>query len=331
MRFVSILLILVIGSNVYGQSKLTEEEKYLAWLDSMKSETYIAIELTLDELEVLGEKEKDLLIRNKRRFNLNNTDQFLHRMPGMVMVRRGNFAHEPMLRGLTSERYAISIDGMRIFGACTDKMDPVSSYIEPINLRSLDVSFGAQSNGIGGSTGGAINFNLKKPVFNLDKPLFASIGMHYGSNANTFDQSVDFNYSTKKIAIRLSGVHRDAANYLDGNNEEVRYSQYEKYNHAASLSYRLNETSLLMLDYVGDNAYNVGYPALPMDVSSAKANMFALTYIAPAWNFLKSPEIKVYHNFIKHVMDDTKRDSVAMHMDMPGETETTGAYIKSEL
>ena len=326
--FLLISIFLVICFSVNGQ---TDQERYQAWLDSMKSNTYIAMELTLDELEVYDTQEKDALLKKKRRFNLSNTDQFLHSLRGMAMIRRGNFANEPMLRGLTSERYAISIDGMRIFGACTDKMDPVSSYIEPINLRSLDVTFGTNPNGIGTSTGGGIKFSLKKPVFNVDDPFSANVGLLYGSNSGTFDQSADINYSTSRFALRLSGVHRKAQNYQDGNDREVRYSQYEKYNHAASLSYKLGKAGMIMLDYVGDNAYDVGYPALPMDVSSARAKMIGVTYMAPNWKWFKSPEFKVYHNFIKHMMDDTQRDSVAMHMDMPGETQTSGGYFKAKL
>src|SRR5690606_10753505 len=138
--------------------------------------------------------------------------KLLHSLPGMHMMRRGNFANEPMLRGLNADRYVLSVAGMRIFGACTDKMDPVSSYVEPINLKSLDVSFGAQGNMIGSGTGGALNFNLKKPVFNVQKPVSFSANTLYNTVSNGFDQSADLNFSRNKWAFRFSGVHRKAEN-----------------------------------------------------------------------------------------------------------------------
>lgn len=255
-------------------------------------------------------------------------DQLLHDLPGVQMVRRGNFANEPLLRGLSSERYTLTIDGMRIYGACTDKMDPASSYIEPINLQSIDVNFGSQSDMLGSNTGGNINFGLKQPIFSQDHPIKASIRGLYSSVNQGFDQAMDLNLSRKKVALRLSGVHRKAENYRDGNGEIVRYSQYEKFNYQSSLSYRVSANAMIQFDFLGDDARDVGYPALPMDVSFANARIFSLTYFGESIAFLKQPEIKIYHNTIDHEMDDTKRDSVAMHMDMPGNSRTSGGYIK---
>ncbi len=324
-----LLLMLMLG---LGWSALAQKETaYLTWLDSMASSSYIAMEITLDELQINHETDDGLLSTDKRRYTMRNTDQLLHHLPGVSMVRRGSFANEPMLRGLTSERYVLSIDGMRVFGACTDKMDPGSAYIEPISLDGIDVSFGGQGNMLGSTTGGSVNFNLKKPIFNAERPWMGQFSTNYGSAAGSFDQAVDFNYSKDRWAVRLSGVHRKAHNYTDGNGEEVRYSQYEKINYAGALYYRLTDNDLLTFDFVGDDAWDVGYPALPMDVSSAKAKMYSVGWIGTnLWRF-ERPEVKVYHNSIDHEMDDTNRDTVAMHMDMPGTSSTSGGYFKGVL
>lgn len=291
-------------------------------VDSL-STSDVSMEVFLDDLEIT-----DRAVTQDP--SDQNTDVFLHQLNGVSMMRRGNFANEPMLRGMTTDRVIVTIDGMKIFGACTDKMDPVSAYVEPINMRNLEVKFGGSPSMLGNSTGGAINFQLKKPVYNADKPVEGTVGLNYGSVAQSFDQLADINLSGEKLAVRFSGVHRKAENYTDGNGEEVKYSQYEKYNYAASLSYRFNG-QLLNFDFIGDDGYDIGYPALTMDVSTAKAKMFSLTYMGKKLAFLNQPELKIYHNYIHHVMDDTKRDSVAMHMDMPGNTHTTGMYLKGLL
>ncbi len=312
----------------YGQS---EKELYLAWLDSMQSDHYVGIFKELDEIVISDSMQLAQIKDPMMQKNMLCTDQLMHCLPGVNMVRRGNFANEPMLRGLTSERYVLSIDGMRIYGACTDKMDPASAYIEPINLQSLDISFGCQSNMMGCGTGGGVNFGLKKPIFSSNNPLVAGFQTNYSTVSRGFDQAMDLNYSRNKWAIRVSGVHRKAENYIDGNGEEVRYSQFEKFNYATSLNYRVNDRSLLAFDFVGDDARDVGYPALPMDVSFARARLFGLTYMSDKIWLLQAPEFKVYHNYINHEMDDTQRDSVAMHMDMPGNTRTTGGYLRGFL
>lgn len=303
--------------------------QYKAWLDSMQIESYIAWEALLDEMEV--RHEDDAIHTHYQKHITDNTDRLLHHLPGMHMMRRGNFANEPLLRGLNSDRYVITVNNMKVFGACTDKMDPVSSYIEPINLQSMDISFGAQNSMTGSGTGGSVNFNLKRPVFNNEKPVSASLSMLYNSVSGGFDQAADVSVSKGKLGLRLSGVHRKANNYRDGRGEEVRYSQYEKYNYAASLQYRLADDQLLVFDFLGDDALNVGYPALPMDVAYARAKMFGLSYMFPRLGFIIDPEIKIYHNFIRHAMDDTQREDVIMHMDMPGETHTSGGFLKGIL
>lgn len=326
--FITGLIVLGSIQLCYGQ---TQKELYIAWLDSMKSDNYIGIVKQLDEVTITDSAQHAHLNDPRTQRSMRSTDELLHSLSGINMVRRGNFANEPMLRGLTSERYVLSIDGMRIYGACTDKMDPASSYIEPINMQSINVSFGSQNNMMGSGTGGGVNFELKRPVFTQDNALRVSLQSSYSSVARGFDNGMDLNYAKDKWAVRVSGVHRKSENYRDGNGNEVRYSQFEKINYATSINYRVNDQSLIAFDFVGDDARNVGYPALPMDVSLAQAKMFGLTYMTDQLWLLKEPEIKVYHNFINHEMDDTKRDSVAMHMDMPGNTRTTGGFIRGLL
>ncbi len=329
MRSFIVLSAFILGVQLgFSQS---DQQRYEAWLDSMTNEQYIGMRMELDDVVITDSSHRAHLSDPKMQMNMRCTDQLMHCLPGVNMVRRGNFANEPMLRGLTSERYVMSVDGMRIYGACTDKMDPASSYIEPINLRNLDISFGSHGNMMGSSTGGGINFGLKKPVFNPSNPLRMSVNSSFSSVSSGFDQSMDINYSKDKWAVRVSGVHRKSGNYIDGNGKEVRYSQFEKMNYAASVNYRVNDGAMLAFDFVGDDASDVGYPALPMDVAFAKAKMFGLSYMDDQLWILREPEVKIYHNFINHQMDDTKRDSVAMHMDMPGNTHTTGGFVRGFL
>ncbi len=325
-----IILGILIGSVQWCLAQ-TEKERYEAWLDSMTNDQYIGIVMELDHVTISDSAHWAHLNSPKMQMNMRCTDQLMHCLPGVNMMRRGNFANEPMLRGLTSERYITSVDGMRIYGACTDKMDPASSYIEPINLKNLDISFGSRGNMMGCGTGGNINFGLKKPVFSEEDPFRISFNTSYSSVSQGFDQSMDINHSWDRWAVHLSGVHRKAENYVDGRGEEVRYSQFEKWNYATSVNYRINNSSMLAFDFVGDDAFDVGYPALPMDVGFARAKMFGLSYLTDRLWILRQPEVKVYYNFINHKMDDSQRDSVAMRMDMPGNTRTTGGFIRGFL
>lgn len=329
-----IILLLLVG--LYGSVFSQDQATYKAWQDSVKNPNYIMKNIMyLDELEIQEAqyKSNNSLLSQVRKDKLMGTDELLHCLPGVNMMRRGNFASEPVLRGLSSERYVVNIDGMRMFGACTDKMDPVSSYVEPNNLANIDINLGNDEAMDGASTGGCVSFNLKTPKFNANKVLYARIGTRYNSISNGFDQLADLNINKNNLAIRTSFVHRKAQNYRAGGGDEIRFSQYEKYNYSVAMSYRLPKSQLLSFTFLGDDAIDVGYPALPMDVSFAKAKMFSLNYYKMNLGKLKEVEVKAYHNFVDHAMDDTKRDAidVPMHMDMPGNTYTSGFYAKAYL
>ncbi|HTO34978.1 MAG TPA: hypothetical protein VLZ72_01980, partial [Flavobacterium sp.] len=51
-------------------------------------------------------------------------DEFLASSDQISFIKRGAYAWEPLLNNMSSERSTITIDGMHVFGACTDKMDP---------------------------------------------------------------------------------------------------------------------------------------------------------------------------------------------------------------
>src|SRR5690606_27666551 len=55
-----------------------------------------------------------------------SVDEFLASSDNISFIKRGAYAWEPLLNNMSTERSTITIDGMHVFGACTDKMDPVT-------------------------------------------------------------------------------------------------------------------------------------------------------------------------------------------------------------
>ncbi|MFA5245946.1 MAG: hypothetical protein WC380_11645, partial [Pedobacter sp.] len=63
--------------------------------------------------------------------SLSSTEDILSRIEGVSLIRRGPIGMEPSLRAFSAGQVNVVIDGMKFFGACTDKMDPVTIYTEP--------------------------------------------------------------------------------------------------------------------------------------------------------------------------------------------------------
>ncbi len=262
-----------------------------------------------------------------RNNKLASTEDILARMQGVNLIKRGAYGLEPTLRNYGSGQSNITIEGMRIYGACTDKMDPVSIYVEPNNLQSIQVSHGASGALEGSTIGGQISMKLKEPAFNCHSKISGQIAQTYLTVNNGYNSALTLQQSLKKIAYRVSGTYRSAGDYLAGNHVRIAHSGYKKFNTSAALLYKLSSRQTLKADYLGDWGKNIGYPALPMDVGSATAQIFSLTHqLKFNTAFITGNEIKIYHNSILHQMDDTHRSESPMHMDMPGWSRTTGFY-----
>lgn len=268
--------------------------------------------------------------RNKNSNLLSTLDQYLSSHEQVDLIKRGAYAWELMLNGLSSERSVITIDGMRIYGACTDKMDPVSSYVETTNLSRADVKNGQSGNAHGTSIGGSLDLVRKKSGFGNNR-FSTNIFSGFESNNRQRVLGTDLQYSRSRWYSDLDFTIRKAANYRDGKKQEISYSQFSKFNLSAAAGYKIDNHSQVEASVIYDDARDVGYPALPMDVSGAKAVIASLAYtkhhLSNTW---QEWETKLYHNKVTHVMDDTKRPIVPIRMDMPGWSTTTGMYSRIE-
>lgn len=261
-----------------------------------------------------------------------NTDKLLENTAGVTLIKRGNFAQEPTIRGLNAGQINTTIDGMQMFGACTDRMDPISSYIEPNNLRSIQLNLGPNEEQFGSSIGGGFNFKLKKATLGETTKFSGLVGTGYETNANAYQALGSLQYSRKKWAIQTNYIYRKADNYIAGGNEEIRFSQFEKWNLGINALFQLKEFHKLSFDYIQDEGSNIGYPALTMDVSFANAKIGAVSHLYKNNNKkMYKAETKFYANYVDHAMDDTKRpaEMVPMHMDMPGTSFTAGFYTNT--
>ncbi|WEK35972.1 MAG: hypothetical protein P0Y53_00540 [Candidatus Pseudobacter hemicellulosilyticus] len=265
-------------------------------------------------------------IANKNPKLLSGLDSYLESHQQVNMIKRGAYAWEPLLNGMATERSVITIDGMRIYGACTDKMDPVTSYVETTNLSQAVIHSG-QSGGANGATiAGSIDLVRNKAGFGPE----GSRGQAFAGFETNNQQKIAggaYQYSTEKSFADLDLTYRDANNYKAGKGDEVSWSQFTKYNVSANLGRMLSPHQQVEASLIYDRASNVGYPALPMDVSLAEAFIGSLAYKQhQPLPFIDYWESKLYYNSVTHVMDDSQRPDVPVRMDMPGWSRTSGGY-----
>lgn len=287
---------------------------------------------TLEEIVVEGVKTEGDTLQNFYRSNVSaTTENILSRMKGVTLIRRGAYGQEPVFRGLSGGQLNVTIDGMKIFGACTDKMDPVTIYVEPQNLQSIQAMMGTNGSMLGSTIGGTLNMKLAEPVVGHGN-LSARSGVDFQSAARAVNYFLAVNAGRAQSGYRVNVNYRNSNNYRAGGGEVIRYSQYEKINLSVAGKWSLAKYDTLQADVLLDQGKNIGFPALPMDVGRATAGIYSLTYrrVAP-WFVFHNLKAKVYHNTIVHTMDDTQRENVAMHMDMPGASKTSGVFVEGDV
>ncbi|QXP61026.1 TonB-dependent receptor [Olleya sp. HaHaR_3_96] len=280
----------------------------------------------LEEVIVLGRRK---LSNYRQEKTLSSIDEFLEKSNKITMIKRGNYAWEPSINNMTSDRLSVTIDGMQIFGACTDKMDPITSYVDVSNLEKVSVGSGQEGTENGHCVGGNIDLQIPKSKY-FESGLKTSADVGYETNGNYKTGGLDVEYSGNKFYINADGIYRKSDNYDTGNSKEILYSQFEKFNISLQTGYKLSENQSFDAHIIYDKATDVGYPALPMDVSLAEALITSITHnYSNDSTFIKTLETKLYFNTITHIMDDSKRPDVPIRMDMPGWSDTYGFYSKA--
>lgn len=324
-----LLLFICRSIAVLAQPGVTEKEVR----DTIKlKDVLVSVSLPLNNKDIV-----DFYRTNQ----FSTLDNITARLDGLSLIKRGAYALEPQVNGFSGGQLNLTIDGMRMFGACTDKMDPITSYIEPTNLKSINVKQGTGSCQTGCNIGGSVDFSLSEPTEGLGQH-FLSVAFGHESISRGNNILFSMGLGKNKWNWLIDGVYRKNENYRDGNNREILFSQFEKINLHTALKYKVDEVNSFKLDVLYDLAQHVGYPALPMDVSKARATLFALEYQRKTNMPLKA---KLYYNEVLHIMDDSQRDSlyllknkpvgksdsVYMRMDMPGKSSTLGAYVQLDI
>lgn len=285
--------------------------------------------IVLNEVKLISATKKKIETAMKMAVSV---DDFLASSSSISFIKRGAYAWEPLLNNMSTERSVVTIDGMHIFGACTDKMDPVTSYLESNTLSSIDIKSGQEGSLHGATIAGSIDLKRKSTSFGLEKKWNGAYQTGFEFNNKQFFNLGNVSYSREKLVFDASISYRDAGNYQDGNDNEVKHSQYHKFNTSLGLAFKTSALSSVRVEAIFDEAKDVGFPALPMDLWLSRALITSVSYKQLfEKGLIRVIDTKIYFNAIEHYMDDTTRPENLVHMDMPGWSTTYGLLSKANL
>lgn len=144
----------------------------------------------------------------------------LQSVPNMSIIRKGGSSGDPLFRGLGGSRLAINADDQFVYGGCSNRMDPPTSYIHPSTFDEVVVTKGPQTVTQGmGLISGSVHFVRKDPTFH-EQPYSFNGSTTLGSSGRR-DASFEAGAGGKYGYARLNVSHNESDDYKDGAGNRV--------------------------------------------------------------------------------------------------------------
>lgn len=227
----------------------------------------------------------------------------LKQIPGFSAVGNGGVNGDPTFRGMFGSRLVILTDGAQMLGACPNRMDNPTSYINPTAYDTVDIVKGPQTVLWGpGNSAATVRFERKEEDFS-DKSSRFEANVMVGSN-NRFDRSLEGAVGNSKGYVRVEANKAESDDYEDGNGDEVA-SSWEKWNTNVALGLTPDEDTLLELELGRGDGF-AEYAGRSMDGTQFLRETAALRFekknLSENWSKI---EAQLNYGFADHIMDNT--------------------------
>ncbi len=271
--------------------------------------------------------------------------------PSVSLVRRSGIANDVIVRGQKKDNINVTIDGVKVYGACPNRMDPPVSHVLTNNVDYIEINEGP--------------YNVED--FGV---LSADVKIHTIQPKDEFEGDINLGFGSwgyKKAALSASGAITENVKFLisasaetseqyedgDGNNfvdqiqreidagkaiPTVQYQDqykdmdaYTKKTVMAKLFWNITDNQELRLSYTGNRSDDILYPSSKMDALYDDSDLFNVEYIAKdLGKYSKELNIQLYQSEVEHPMSTKYRLMGAVdYMTHTLTTKMQGAKIKN--
>lgn len=240
--------------------------------------------------------------------SVRDIGDYLRTVPNVSGVRKGGTGIDPVMRGFRFSQINVMLDGgIKVEGGCPNRMDPVTSHVEPDDIYRIEVIKGPYILKYGPTLGGTLNLITTKPKPYTKFELHAKALYGFESNWNGQHEQLSLFGGNQKIYFNVSGGYKNYGSYTDGNDLLVK-SSFRKYNYSGNIGYAINKNQSLMFSVIESHGRDVSYPSLAMDELSDDTRILSANY--QALNIsekITSLTVSAYHSKVKHIMDNALR------------------------
>ncbi len=262
--------------------------------------------------------------------DIHDVGEVFSEQPGFGVIKRGNFAMEPVLRGFKYEQLnTIYNSGATSSNACPNRMDPAISQISPEEIEKIEIIKGPYSVRYGPSFGGVINIVSKKPAINQKDFISGSVEGGYQSNGGNAWGGLNLFMAKGKTDLTLTTGYKNFGNYESGSGQEIA-SSFKRFGYAAKFGYNISNNQRLQVNWKQGFAKDVLHAGLPMDADKDNSSLISVDYRAT--NLSKkivSLRTKIFGSYVDHEMSNNLRPNyVAVHAVTPVTAKVAGGNIE---
>ncbi|MFA6318751.1 MAG: TonB-dependent receptor [Elusimicrobiota bacterium] len=282
--------------------------------------------LLLEEIVILGTRqsptEENLTMREVRESPARDMGEALKRVEGVDIVRKGAIANDLVLRGLQKDNINVLVDGMRLHGACPNRMDSASFHYDFAEVEQVQVFKGPYDLTNPGGMGGTVNAITKRPHAGFGGELSLTHGSYDMVNASAVGSyGGEVGDGLVGYAHKFSGTPNSGdGRFITDIYPRTSANRYRP-DALDSRSYLINTAwtklgwnpgrdSRMELGYSFQDARHVLYPYLLMDAVYDQTHRVNWTFeLKDAFSLLDSLKVQAYWDQVDHLMDDNLRES----------------------
>ena len=204
-----------------------------------------------------------------------NSGELFSDINGFSLIKRGNYALDPSFRANQYEQLNVQYDGgTRAFHACPNRMDPITTLVNPEEISKIEIIKGPFSVRYGNTFAGVINM-VSQYGNPSEKAFVGSFSSGYESNSNSLVTILQLSSNWKKFDIVGDLSYRNYGNYKDGNQNEIP-SSFNSKGYGLKMGYQFSENQRLQVNVRQNFGRDVLHAGLPMDTDEDNSSIASL-------------------------------------------------------
>jgi iron complex outermembrane receptor protein len=280
------------------------------------------------------------------------SEALFEQSPSVWLVRRSAIANDIIVRGMKKDNVNVTIDGMKLYGACPNRMDSPVAHVFTNNVDYIVLDkgpFGVEDFGI-------LTSDVKIETIEPEQGFGGDIDLGAGSRGYR-KAAMSLHGGNDTIKFLISASTESAEQYEDGDGRDfvgqiqreidagkvpvkVQYQDrykdldaYSKNTFMGKLYWNIDDNQQLRLSYTANRGDDILYPSSKMDALYDDSDLYNIEYtVRNLGRYSDKLDVQLYRTEVDHSMGTNYRVmGDPNYMTHVLTTQVDGARIKNEL